>query len=95
MREKMNERKMISFVAKVPPRLSELFGFFEFLGAEMVYSFFLQHRNLDPLQQLHILLVLVTPGLEAVLQVGTHEGGVEEDHHLPHPAAPLFGCSPK
>lgn len=28
----MNERrKMISFIAKVPPRLSELFGIFEFL----------------------------------------------------------------
>jgi len=65
----MNERKMISFVAKVPPRLSELFGFFEFLGAEMVYSFFLQHRNLDPLQQHHILLVLGTPDLDAMLQM--------------------------
>lgn len=43
----MNERrKMISFVAKAPPKLSELFGIFEFLGAELVDSFFLQHRNL-------------------------------------------------
>ena len=46
--------------------------------------------GLGPLQQLHIFLVLGTPDLDAVLQMGPHEEKVEWDnpHTLPagHPA---------
>ncbi|KAK4828837.1 hypothetical protein QYF61_000894 [Mycteria americana] len=41
---------------------------------------------LDPLQQLHVLLVLKTPELDAVLQVGSHQSRVEGQNHLPRPA---------
>ncbi|KAK4824907.1 LOW QUALITY PROTEIN: hypothetical protein QYF61_021422 [Mycteria americana] len=41
---------------------------------------------LDPLQQLHVLLVLRAPELEAVLQVGSHQSRVEGQNHLPRPA---------
>jgi len=40
----------------------------------------------DPLQQLSVLLVLGAPELDAVLQMGPHEGRVERDSHLPAPA---------
>ncbi|KAK4825361.1 hypothetical protein QYF61_026880 [Mycteria americana] len=41
---------------------------------------------LDPLQQLHVLLVLRAPELDAVLQVGSHQSRVEGQNHLPRPA---------
>lgn len=41
---------------------------------------------LDLLQQLYMLFVLGAPGLDAVLQVGPHEGRREEDNYVPHPA---------
>ncbi|KAK4806151.1 hypothetical protein QYF61_001078 [Mycteria americana] len=42
---------------------------------------------LDPLQQVHVFLVLGTPELEAVLQVGgSHQSRVEGQNHLPRPA---------
>ncbi|KAK4830062.1 hypothetical protein QYF61_008400 [Mycteria americana] len=41
---------------------------------------------LDPLQQLHVLLVLRAPELGAVLQVGSHQGRVEGQNHLLQPA---------
>ncbi|KAK4806069.1 hypothetical protein QYF61_010278 [Mycteria americana] len=40
---------------------------------------------LDPLQQLHVLLVLRAPELDAVLQVGSHQSRVEGQNHLPRP----------
>ncbi|KAK4833105.1 LOW QUALITY PROTEIN: hypothetical protein QYF61_027771 [Mycteria americana] len=41
---------------------------------------------LDPLQQLHVLLVLRAPELDAVLQVRSHQSRVEGQNHLPQPA---------
>jgi len=41
---------------------------------------------LDPLQQLHVLLVLRAPELNALLQVGSHQSGVEWQNHFPWPA---------
>jgi len=41
---------------------------------------------LDPLQQLHVFLVLGTPGLDAVLQMVPHEGRIEGNDPLPLPA---------
>ncbi|KAK4817103.1 hypothetical protein QYF61_027966 [Mycteria americana] len=41
---------------------------------------------LDPLQQLHVLLVLRAPDLDAVLQVGSHQSRAEGQNHLPRPA---------
>ncbi|KAK4825745.1 LOW QUALITY PROTEIN: hypothetical protein QYF61_002184 [Mycteria americana] len=41
---------------------------------------------LDPLQQLHVLLVLRTPELDAVLQVGSHQSRAEGQNPLPRPA---------
>ncbi|KAK4824658.1 hypothetical protein QYF61_017031 [Mycteria americana] len=41
---------------------------------------------LDPLQQLHVLLVLRAPELDAVLQVGSQQSRVEGQNHLPRPA---------
>jgi len=42
--------------------------------------------SLDPLQQPRVLLVLGAPELHAVLQVGSHESGIEGQNHLPRPA---------
>ncbi|KAK4812466.1 LOW QUALITY PROTEIN: hypothetical protein QYF61_026459 [Mycteria americana] len=58
---------------------------------------------LDPLQQLHVLLVLRDPELDTVLQVGSHQSRVEGQDRLPQPAghaafdaaqdmAGLLGC---
>jgi len=41
---------------------------------------------LDPFQKLHIIPLLRAPGLNAVLQLGLHEGRVEADNPLPHTA---------
>ncbi|KAK4810922.1 hypothetical protein QYF61_013330 [Mycteria americana] len=41
---------------------------------------------LDLLQQACVFLILETPELDAVLQVGSHESGVEGQNHLPQPA---------
>jgi len=41
---------------------------------------------LDPFQQLHVLLVLRAPELDAGLQVGSYQSGVEGQNHIPHPA---------
>jgi len=41
---------------------------------------------LDPLQHIHVLLMLVAPELDAVLQVGSQESGVKRHNHLPRPA---------
>jgi len=50
---------------------------------------------LDPLQQVHVLLVLGAPDLDAGLQVGSHQGGVEWQNHLPCPAAKLLLVQPR
>ncbi|KAK4821151.1 hypothetical protein QYF61_014246 [Mycteria americana] len=58
---------------------------------------------LDLLQQLRVLLVPRAPELDAVLQVGSHQGRAERQNHLPRPAghaafdaaqdmAGLLGC---
>ncbi|KAK4824839.1 hypothetical protein QYF61_020212 [Mycteria americana] len=41
---------------------------------------------LDLLQQVHVFPVLRTPELDTVLQVGSHQSGVEGQDHLPQPA---------
>jgi len=41
---------------------------------------------LDPLQQLHVLLVLWAPELDAGLHVGSHQSGVKGQKPLPRPA---------
>ncbi|KAK4805791.1 hypothetical protein QYF61_000397, partial [Mycteria americana] len=41
---------------------------------------------LDSLQQVHVLLILGDPELNAVLQVRSHKSGVEGENHLPRPA---------
>ncbi|KAK4810926.1 hypothetical protein QYF61_013334 [Mycteria americana] len=41
---------------------------------------------LDLLQQACVFLILGTPELDAVLQVGSHESGAEGQNHLPQPA---------
>jgi len=40
----------------------------------------------DLLQELHVLLVLGSPELEALVQVGSHQSGVEMQNHLARPA---------
>ena len=41
---------------------------------------------MQQLQQLHVLLLLGAPELDAGLQVGSHQSRVEEQNHLPQPA---------
>jgi len=41
---------------------------------------------LDPLQQVHVLLVLRAPELDAGLQVGSQQSGAEGQNPLPRPA---------
>ena len=41
---------------------------------------------LDPLQWVHVFPVLRAPGLDLILQVGSHNSGVEGQIHLPWPA---------
>ena len=46
----------------------------------------LQNPLLHPSQQLYIIPLLGTPGLDAVLQMGPHKG-TEGDSHLSHSAS--------
>ncbi|KAK4829425.1 hypothetical protein QYF61_004300 [Mycteria americana] len=41
---------------------------------------------LDLFQQVHVFPVLRTPEVDAILQVGSHQNGVEGQNHLPQPA---------
>lgn len=41
---------------------------------------------LDLLSEVHAFPSLKTPELDTILQVGSHETGVEEQNHLPRPA---------
>ncbi|KAK4830385.1 hypothetical protein QYF61_010612 [Mycteria americana] len=41
---------------------------------------------LDLLQQVHVFPALRTPGLDTVLQVGSHQSRAEGENHLPRPA---------
>jgi len=82
------------------PQLSQLFVVGEVLQP-------LDHLcgpPLDPLQQLHVLLVLRAPELDAGLQVASHQSRVEGQNCLPRPAGHasldatqdtvgLLGCS--
>jgi len=40
----------------------------------------------DPLQQVHVLLVLGAPERDTGLQVGSHQSRAEGQNHLPRPA---------
>ena len=42
--------------------------------------------SLDPLQQIHVCLVLKAPELDVGLHVGSHQSGVEGQNHLSRPA---------
>ncbi|PKU46357.1 rna-directed dna polymerase from mobile element jockey- hypothetical protein [Limosa lapponica baueri] len=55
-------------------------------GEVLQASDHLRGPPLDPFQQVHILPVLRTPELDAVLQVGSHESRAEGQNHLPGPA---------
>ena len=46
------------------------------IGKVLQPSDHLSDPPLDPLQHIHVLLVLGAPELDAVLQVGSHESGV-------------------
>ena len=55
-----------------------------FIGEVLQPSEHLHGPPLDPLQQLHIFLVLGALGLDAILQMGPYKGRTQEDNHLPH-----------
>ncbi|KAK4825708.1 hypothetical protein QYF61_002067 [Mycteria americana] len=57
-----------------------------FTGEVLQPSDHLRGPPLDSLQQLHVLLMLGAPELNAVVQLGSHESGVEGQNHLPRPA---------
>lgn len=42
--------------------------------------------TLDLLQQVHFYLMLGGPKMDATLQVGSHESGVEVENHIPQPS---------
>jgi len=42
---------------------------------------------LDPLQQVHVFLMLRAPELDTALQVWPHKSGVEGQNHLSRPAS--------
>jgi len=69
------------------PQLSQRF----LTGEVFQPSDHLCHPPLDPLQQLHILLVLGAPELDAGLQVGSHKSGAEGQNPLPCPAGHAAG----
>jgi len=68
--------------------------------AQLIQSFFigevlrpsdrLSGPPLDLLQSLHVFLVLSAPGLDAVLQMGPHEGRVEGNNSFSLLAIPLL-----
>ncbi|KAK4828770.1 hypothetical protein QYF61_000795 [Mycteria americana] len=64
------------------PQLSQPF----FTGEVIQPSDHLCGPPLDSLQQVHVLLMLGAPEVNVVLQVGSHESGVEGENHLPRPA---------
>ncbi|KAK4806791.1 hypothetical protein QYF61_005587 [Mycteria americana] len=55
------------------------------VGEVLQPSYHFHGPPLDPLQQLHVLLVLRAPELDAVLQVGSHQSRIEGQNHLPQP----------
>ncbi|PKU47477.1 hypothetical protein llap_2217 [Limosa lapponica baueri] len=57
-----------------------------FIGEVLQASGHLRGPPLDLLQQVHVLLMLGAPELDAVLQLGTYKSGVEGENHLPQPA---------
>ncbi|KAK4832092.1 hypothetical protein QYF61_020707 [Mycteria americana] len=59
-----------------------------FIGEVLQPSDPLHGPPLDSFQQVHVLLMLGAPELNAVLRVGSHESGVEGENHLPRPAGP-------
>ena len=57
-----------------------------FIGEALQPSDHFHGHPLDSIQQLHILLVLGAPDLDAVLQVGLHKGRADGDNTLSLPA---------
>ena len=49
-------------------------------------SEYLCSSALDPLQQVHVLLMYEAPELDVVVQMGSHQSGVEGQNPLPRPA---------
>ena len=64
------------------PQFSQLF----LIGEVLQPSDQLCGPPLDPLQQLHVLLVLRAPELDVGLQVGSHQSRAERQNPLPRPA---------
>ena len=56
-----------------------------FKNEVLKFSDYPRGSPLDTLQKLHVYLVLRVPGLDTLLQMGTHEGFVDRDNHLPLP----------
>lgn len=57
-----------------------------FIGEEIQPSCHLHAPPLDLLQQVHVLIMLGVPELDAVLHVGSHESRVGEENYLSGPA---------
>ncbi|KAK4833081.1 hypothetical protein QYF61_027743 [Mycteria americana] len=64
------------------PQLSQPF----FVGVVFHPSEIFHGPLLDPLQQVHVFPVLKVPELDAVLQVRSHQSGLERQNHIPGPA---------
>lgn len=63
---------------------AEQLQFIQPVFAEVIQSLaHLRDPLLDPLQNLHTFSVLGAPDLDAVRQLGLHEGRVERDNQLP------------
>ncbi|KAK4810711.1 hypothetical protein QYF61_007685 [Mycteria americana] len=56
------------------------------IGEVLQHSDHFRSPPLDSLQQVHVLLVLRAPELDAVLQVRSYQSRVEGQNHLPRPA---------
>jgi len=68
-----------SLVKAEQPQISQPF----FIGEVFYRSDHFCGPPLDLLQQVHVFPVLRAPELDAVLQVGFHQSGVEVQNHLP------------
>ncbi|KAK4811347.1 hypothetical protein QYF61_027576 [Mycteria americana] len=60
------------------------------IGEVLQPSDHLHGPPLDPLELVHVFLILGAPELNTVLQVGSHESGVEGENHFPRPAGHAF-----
>ena len=79
--------QLLKGCSKVSPQPSLLLAEQPFrIGEVLQPSDHLCGPPLDPLQQVHVFLVLRAPELEAGFQVRSHQSRVEQQNHLPWPA---------